>query len=61
MIRKLTGWTEIGREKGVNVLAGVGGGKALDTAKAVAEYLKVPVATIPTIAANDAPCSALCL
>jgi glycerol dehydrogenase len=51
--------TEIGREKGVNVLVGVGGGKALDTAKAVAEYLKVPVATIPTIAATDAPCSAL--
>lgn len=38
---------------------GVGGGKALDTAKAVAYYNKVPVIIVPTAASNDAPTSAL--
>ena len=38
---------------------GIGGGKTHDTAKAVAHYLKVPTAIVPTIASTDAPCSAL--
>lgn len=38
---------------------GVGGGKAIDTAKAVAYYLEVPVVIVPTVASSDAPCSAL--
>ncbi|OON96513.1 MAG: glycerol dehydrogenase [Candidatus Epulonipiscioides saccharophilum] len=38
---------------------GVGGGKILDTAKAVAYYKKCPVIIVPTIASTDAPCSAL--
>lgn len=42
-----------------DVIVGVGGGKALDVAKAVAHYAKLPVAIVPTIAATDAPCSAL--
>lgn len=42
-----------------NVIVGVGGGKALDVAKAAAYYAKLPVAVVPTIAATDAPCSAL--
>lgn len=41
------------------VVAGLGGGKTLDTAKAVAEKLGVPVAIVPTAASTDAPCSAL--
>ena len=40
-------------------VVGIGGGKTLDTAKAVAHYAKVPVIIVPTIASTDAPCSAL--
>ena len=42
-----------------NVVIGIGGGKTLDTAKALAHFMGVPVAIAPTIASTDAPCSAL--
>jgi len=41
------------------VIIGVGGGKPLDTAKAVAHALHLPVLLAPTLASTDAPCSAL--
>ncbi|MXV44009.1 iron-containing alcohol dehydrogenase [Saccharibacter sp. 17.LH.SD] len=46
-------------EQKANVIVGVGGGKTLDTAKAVAHYYKMPVILYPTIASSDAPCTAL--
>lgn len=50
---------KIASEKNADVIVAAGGGKAIDTAKAVAYELKLPAAVIPTIAATDAPCSAL--
>lgn len=47
------------KESGANVIVGIGGGKTLDTAKAVAFYCHLPVVLFPTIASTDAPCTAL--
>ena len=58
-------WVEIKRiqaiaeEKGAEVIIGLGGGKSLDTAKAVAHLTNKPVIIVPTIASTDAPCSSL--
>ena len=44
---------------GAGVIVGAGGGKVLDTARAAAADLRLAVATCPTAASSDAPCSAL--
>jgi len=41
------------------VVVGIGGGKTLDTAKAVAYYAGLSVIIVPTAASTDAPCSRL--
>lgn len=43
------------------VIVGLGGGKAIDTAKAVASAAKKPVIIVPTIASTDAPTSRLAI
>lgn len=40
-------------------IAGAGGGKVLDAARAAAAGLALPVVNCPTVASSDAPCSAL--
>jgi len=55
---EITRITAVALKAGASVVAGMGGGKTVDTAKAVAGALKVPVVVAPTIASTDAPCSA---
>ena len=47
-----------GRELGARTIVGAGGGKVLDTARAAAAGLGLPVVNCPTVASSDAPCSA---
>jgi glycerol dehydrogenase len=47
------------RKLGARVIVGAGGGKVLDTARAAAADLGLPVVNCPTVASSDAPCSAL--
>lgn len=42
-----------------DVVIGIGGGKTLDTSKAVSFYANLPVMVVPTAASTDAPCSRL--
>ena len=50
---------EIYKNKGIDFVVGVGGGKAIDTSKYLADKLSVPVVTVPTIASTCAASSAL--
>lgn len=47
------------RDAGARVIIGAGGGKVLDTARAIAADLSLPIVNCPTLASSDAPCSAL--
>ena len=50
--------TDIAKRSGADVSVGIGGGKALDTAKAAAVWAGIKLVTVPTIASNDSPTSA---
>jgi glycerol dehydrogenase len=55
--KELSKLAAIIEEREVDVLVGMGGGKAIDTAKIAADRAKIPVIVVPTIASTDAPCS----
>lgn len=50
---------KIAKDNNIEVIGGIGGGSAIDTAKATAYYEKLPVVIMPTVAATDAPCTGL--
>ena len=50
---------EICKNANADIVVGLGGGKSLDTAKGVATKTGLPLAIVPTSAAQDAPCSRL--
>lgn len=47
------------RDQQIQCLIAVGGGKCVDAGKCIAHRLDIPVVVVPTLASNDAPCSAL--
>lgn len=47
------------RTEKVDAIIGAGGGKTLDTSRAVAEMLSLPVIICPSSVSNDSPCFAL--
>ncbi|WP_051201210.1 iron-containing alcohol dehydrogenase family protein [Butyrivibrio sp. XPD2002] len=47
-------YTELVEKYNADAIIGIGGGRVLDTAKATADLLNIPVITIPTIAATCA-------
>jgi len=49
----------VARTQAADLVIAVGGGKAIDTGKAVAHRLARPVIVVPTVAATDAPCSSV--
>jgi len=52
---------KIAEDKGCELFIGLGGGKAMDTAKAASFLSKKPVIIVPTIASTDAPTSKLAI
>ncbi|MFT9495085.1 iron-containing alcohol dehydrogenase family protein [Anaerosolibacter sp.] len=50
---------EKAKQEGTEVIIGVGGGKAIDTAKGAAQKAGLPIITVPTIAATCAATTAL--
>ncbi|MDD3921870.1 MAG: glycerol dehydrogenase [Eubacteriales bacterium] len=57
--QRINAATDAFRAFAPEVIVGIGGGKTLDTAKAVADNFRVPVVIVPTSASTDAPTSAL--
>jgi glycerol dehydrogenase len=59
MLRSVEEAAEEYMASGGDTSAGSGGGQTIDTARAAADILGAPLLIAPTVASNDAPCSAL--
>jgi len=57
--REIQAQVECLRSQQIDCLVAVGGGKLVDAGKSVAYRLDVPLVAVPTLASNDAPCSAI--
>lgn len=57
--RQIDQLTNCAKEKDCTTVIGIGGGKILDTAKAVAYGAGLRTVIIPTVASTDSPCSSL--
>jgi glycerol dehydrogenase len=58
-IEEITAHVEALSKERIDCVIAAGGGKCIDTGKGVAFRLGTPVVIVPTLASNDAPCSAL--
>ena len=58
-IEEITAHVEALSKERIDCVIAAGGGKCIDTGKAMAFRLGTPVIIVPTLASNDAPCSAL--
>lgn len=51
--------TKLAHDESIDVVIGLGGGKTIDVAKAIADELSISVAILPTVASTDAPTSCI--
>ena len=57
--KEISRLVSLAKASGADLVIAAGGGKVIDTGKVMAYEMKIPVIIAPTIAATDAPCSAL--
>ena len=57
--REIAAVADVARHLSAQTIVGAGGGKAIDTARAVAAELDLDIVSLPTIASTDAPTSAI--
>lgn len=50
---------EMHKKQNYDCIIGLGGGKAIDTAKCLADQCNLPMLSVPTIVSTDAPCSSM--